>query len=158
MTLVVSIKRSVANELPSRHESVHFKLIPDELLIKIAGFLLLCDLSHFALSYPHLTDLLFNQQPSKFKQLSIGKEEAIEEKDLPENFKSEEGPEFERVQQLIWKSLVCYYFPNFVKTLNIKNWMHVLRRRVAHLKLYYPHCPSLRILPTICLWRKEMIY
>ncbi|KAG2386243.1 hypothetical protein C9374_002689 [Naegleria lovaniensis] len=43
------------------------------------------------------------------------------------------------VQQLIWKFHVCRYFPRFeYANMKIHNWMHVLRRRIAHLNLYHP--------------------
>ncbi|EFC42698.1 predicted protein [Naegleria gruberi] len=65
--------------------------------------------------------ILFNQEP---------REKKIEK---PVN---DESVDFHYVQTHIWKPLVCFYFPRFEKALNIKNWMHVLRRRKAHIKIH----------------------
>jgi len=78
-----------------------FGSMPDELYINIAKFLLLRDLYHLAQSHPRLTNLLFNQQLSKLKFIPKPHEKVLTKRNLPENFKSEEGPEFELVQQLI---------------------------------------------------------
>jgi len=37
----------------------------------------------------------------------------------------------EMVQQLVWKRLVLQFYPRFNKNANVKNWLHVLRRRIV---------------------------
>ena len=35
----------------------------------------------------------------------------------------------ELVQELVWKRFVLHFYPRFNKNSNVKNWLHVLRRR-----------------------------
>ena len=117
----------------------------DELFLRIAKFLPLADLLHLALVNSRFTLLLFNQDRSvKKKKQPLMHTKPLVSDNLPPMYKAEEGISFEHVQQVLWKPLVCYFFPNFNQTLNIRNWMHVLRRRVAHLKLYSPTSIPLR--------------
>ncbi|EFC48555.1 predicted protein [Naegleria gruberi] len=46
--------------------------------------------------------------------------------------------DFERIQTLIWKPLVFHYFPKFGEKLNVKNYLHVLRRRIQYINLGKP--------------------
>ncbi|KAG2389091.1 hypothetical protein C9374_014491 [Naegleria lovaniensis] len=124
-------------------------VLPSEVVINIVTFMDLKTLFYFAVTDRFMLKFLFHQSPSqvqeyiKLKQ-HVSSEEihSSSEKQFPKVInaykKQEEQVDFELVQRLIWKALVCYYFPQFEKTLNIKNWMQVLRRRVNHLKLYAP--------------------
>ncbi|EFC43236.1 ribosomal large P0-like protein [Naegleria gruberi] len=116
-----SIQQFTVNELPS------------EILILIASFLNLSELNRFAMGNQSLLSLFFNRR-------IISQSHSIE-KSLKNSIAmiNEESELFTRVQLEIWKPLVCFYFPNFRKNnLNIKNWLHVLRRRIDHIKLHMP--------------------
>lgn len=119
--------------------------LPSEVVIKIVSFMDLKTLFSFAATDQFLLKFLFNQSPSRAKEyikLKSKRINSLSETDVPQLAKQykkqEEEKEFEVVQREVWKPLVCYYFPQFEKSLNVKNWMHVLRRRVNHLKLYAP--------------------
>ncbi|KAF0981584.1 hypothetical protein FDP41_012241 [Naegleria fowleri] len=103
---------------------IKFSELSSEILMQIAPFL---SLFAFAKCHSSLLLLLFNQTKNMEKVPQDKEEHA------------EEGWEFMLVQLTsIWKPLMCYYFPKFEKSLNIKNWKHVLRRRIEHLMLYSP--------------------
>ena len=87
---------------------------------------------NFSLANQWLLHLFFNQTITCFKRTR----EAVQE--IKTDLQLEESPSFQRIQTIIWKPLVCYYFPRFQRSLNVKNWMHVLRRRIAHLKIHNP--------------------
>ena len=116
--------------------STTLRTLPEELTIHIATFLPLNDLSRFSRSDSHLLLLLFNQTPQSERTALIPTK--IPDPSNDPKLSSEESDKFTTVQNAIWKRLVCYYFPTFQETLNIKNWMHVLRRRIAHLKIHHP--------------------
>ncbi|EFC40631.1 predicted protein [Naegleria gruberi] len=52
---------------------------------------------------------------------------------------NENDETFQPTQTIIWKPLVLFYFSNYSKTLNVKNWMHILRRRIIHLQIHSPN-------------------
>ncbi|KAG2387750.1 hypothetical protein C9374_001344 [Naegleria lovaniensis] len=104
---------------------LNFIEIPSEILLHIAEFMELKSLFAFAKCHSSLLMLLFNQEKHK----KIGNKDPQSDEDIG----------FVLVQFTIWKPLVCYYFPKFEKSLNVKNWMHVLRRRIEHLKLHSPN-------------------
>ncbi|KAG2372736.1 hypothetical protein C9374_013188 [Naegleria lovaniensis] len=130
--------------------------IPPELWLHMAQYIgSLKDLLSFALCHSHLLQLLFNQNlklktttSSEFilqmsptaLQMKFGKVDKSQWNQMLMN----ENDLFQVTQQQVWKSLVCYYFPNFEKSLNVKNWMHVLKRRIQHLKLYTPQLLPLK--------------
>ncbi|KAG2372737.1 hypothetical protein C9374_013189 [Naegleria lovaniensis] len=132
-----------------------FVSIPSELLLHMAQYIgSLKDLLSFASCHSILLQLLFNQNrklkssPHNVVQIS---EQTLEmhfgvstNHELNSQLLSDENDLFQATQQQVWKSLVCYYFPNFEKSLNVKNWMHVLKRRIQHLKLYTPHLLPLK--------------
>ena len=123
------------------------KGLPNVLVIKIASFLSIRDLSNLARSDRFLLMLLLRQNPldvmerARLKKRKQKEKDELKRDDIIESYKSkEELAEFEMVQNMIWKPLLCYHFPQFaLSNNNIKNWLHVLRRRVTHLSLYAPH-------------------
>ncbi|EFC37013.1 predicted protein [Naegleria gruberi] len=42
------------------------------------------------------------------------------------------------IQNTIWKPMVLFYFPRFQQSLNVKNWMIVMKRRIQHLQIHSP--------------------
>ncbi|EFC39582.1 predicted protein [Naegleria gruberi] len=118
-------------------------LLIRELLIHIGKFMLVRDLFHFSCCNSYLLELFFD--PKDYKKLSKEKRRLIKKNQL--NYKSElliqeyskeERNDFSQIQLEIWKRLVCFYFPSFDSNLNVKNWLHVMRRRVEHITLYKP--------------------
>jgi len=103
---------------------------PDELFIHICKYMRICDLYYFALCDRHLLMLLFNQSRKSLKA-PVTPTDAV--KKPTRNMIAEEEPSFAIVQNEIWKPLVLDRFPRFQKSLNIKNWMHVMRRRMSRL-------------------------
>ncbi|EFC47886.1 predicted protein [Naegleria gruberi] len=101
--------------------------IPNDLLIHIGTFLVAKDISFFALSSKYYLKLFFNMTcdvPIKSENLSNEMNDlAIEQ----------EKQEFTPVQVSIWKPLVLMYFPKFYADLNVKNWLHILKRRIRHI-------------------------
>ncbi|KAG2372738.1 hypothetical protein C9374_013190 [Naegleria lovaniensis] len=129
--------------------------IPSELWLHMAQFIgSLKDLLSFASCHSILLQLLFNQNiklkrsPHNVVQVSPQTLEMHFGDSTNHEHKSQllndENDLFQATQQQVWKSLVCYYFPNFEKSLNVKNWMHVLKRRIQHLKLYTPQMLPLK--------------
>ena len=110
---------------------ISFKSLPPETIVEIATFFELADLFNFSRTDSKTLHLLFN-----YKRHNYFNRPSVKEKNAPEYFKKDETPEFDAVQQAVWKNLVCFYFPRFNKALNVKNWMQVMRRRIKHVKLY----------------------
>ena len=102
----------------------------DEITIHIAQYLPLRDLNEFSQVDSHSLKLLFNLEKN------FGGNSLEENGTGQMDYDKDEVMEFERVQQLIWAPMVQYCFPKFGKNLNVKNWMHVLRRRMKHIKLH----------------------
>ncbi|KAG2386054.1 hypothetical protein C9374_003203 [Naegleria lovaniensis] len=136
------------------------QLLPSEIQVHIATYLSVKDIFHLALTHRKLVKLFFNQTPKRVQFLSLFREIKVDQdfmwngntelrslnqmittKEMASEYhKDELDDTFRMVQQLIWKFHVCRYFPRFeYSAVNIQNWMHVLRRRVAHLKLHSPH-------------------
>ncbi|EFC49728.1 predicted protein [Naegleria gruberi] len=93
--------------------------LPSELIVHIGQFMDVRLLNSLALCNSRMLLLFFNVEKN------------VIEKDYETVDES-----FERVQQLIWKPLVFSYYPRFEKSLNVKNWQHLLRRRMQHVKLH----------------------
>ena len=97
-----------------------------EIIVSISKYLELKELNCFAMVDSSLLKLLFNLEKSTLS----GK------KEFKKDYEKDESKEFSLVQSQIWKPLLVYHFPKFEQSLNIKNWMHVLRRRRKHIKLH----------------------
>ena len=137
---------SASTTVPKKKKNCNFNLIPDELIVHIATYCQGGELARFSESNSRYLKLLFNQEISNFPNHTVIKSkiqthfgEHAKQKELKTQEKKyqkdEESIDFDLVQIQVWKPLVCFYFPRFEKALNIKNWMHVLRRRVAHIKI-----------------------
>ncbi|KAF0980802.1 hypothetical protein FDP41_013285 [Naegleria fowleri] len=144
-------------------------ILPDEILCVIASFLNAKSLLCFASCNSTLLALLFNQTPVKVNVLlSLPKIESIlgttrlmANSKLIKAYLEDESVPFSLAQRLVWRSLVLYYFPIFKQeaygSKNIKNWMHLLRRRIEHLKLYNPsELPLTKDVENVNDWRKEL--
>ncbi|EFC42305.1 predicted protein [Naegleria gruberi] len=117
-------------------------ILPREIVFHIATFLTVPPLNRLARCDRYLLDLFFNltvpkvyliqKRKQEFKQQGI-ETAIVSMKDI---FKEDEDS---LVQKLVWKPMVLFYFPSYQESLNIKNWMHVLRRRVTHLM---KKCPT----------------
>jgi len=142
-------KRTTSFQVGSPKET---SFLPSDLLIQIASYLTLKDLLHFALADRFLLIIFFNSKNKNLQLLSQERQDeskqllkgrSFSSKPVPSSdkfqkeYKKDEDQDFEVIQLLIWKPLVCYYFPKFESS-NIRNWMHVLRRRIEHIKLYNP--------------------
>jgi len=110
--------------------------LPREIVIQICQFMTLDDLFNFAQCNVTLFKTLFNQTPKRTNEIialktptwlmkmrnkqapSIVSEELIAEygKDDLENT----SDEFMHIQVTLWKPLVCFYFPKFQQSLNIR--------------------------------------
>ncbi|EFC38451.1 predicted protein [Naegleria gruberi] len=139
----------------NQHESNLFSdQLSSEIVILIASYLDLRSLYCFARIDSFMIKLLFNMDRNRVMKLGylktvikkqkkqVTQNELIQSDSLIEEYSKEEDCNFTMTQEQVWKNLVCYYFPQFKKDLTVKNWMHIMRRRVAHLKLYAPeHLP-----------------
>ena len=129
--------------------------LPLDTVIYVCQFMLLDDLFNFARCNVFLFKTFFNQTPNRTKQLVELKTptwimkmtnqkipEIVDEKLIAEYGKDElecKGNEFMPIQMTVWKPLVCFYFPKFQQAVEVRNWMHVLRRRILHLQVHSPH-------------------
>ncbi|KAG2388311.1 hypothetical protein C9374_000475 [Naegleria lovaniensis] len=124
---------------------------PKEIVLTISQFLLLPDLFHFGMTCSFTLKLLFNQTPQIVIQRLKEKEKkqkkqnlslVLKENSIIELYKKQDeecktkskvnDENFEFVQNMIWKNLVKHYFIRFSSS-GVKNWMHVLRRRIIYL-------------------------
>ncbi|KAF0976919.1 hypothetical protein FDP41_004214 [Naegleria fowleri] len=131
---------------------------PKEIILKISQFLFLPDLFHFGMSCPFTLKILFNQTPQLVMHRLKEKEQrkskksnmslVLQQDAIIEIYKKQEEEQlqpqnddtfmnFEIVQNMIWKNLVNYYFIRFCAS-GVKNWMHVLRRRITYLMVHDP--------------------
>ena len=125
--------------------------LPYDILIHIGTFLFAKDLLNIGQCNAKLLKLFLNQTSYKSGSLLMLKYSFhfdYTKKDLAnkllleeqiQEYQKDENESFSQVQEFIWKPLVCFFFPRFNKALNISNWMHTLRRRIAHIRLYEPH-------------------
>ncbi|KAG2393294.1 hypothetical protein C9374_006825 [Naegleria lovaniensis] len=107
--------------------------LPEESILLISSYLELQSLSRFASCHSQLLRLLFNITPQKLLKPKQTKLLEILNPNATSHF------DFSVCQLLIWKPLLIYYFPRFEQSLNVKNWMLALKRRIQHLQLYSPH-------------------
>ncbi|EFC45570.1 predicted protein [Naegleria gruberi] len=113
-----------------------------ELLITVGTFLPLSDLNNFARCDTKLLDLFFNLTTEKVNAIAKRKKE-LSKKNIESRIVALKGEysksEDSNIQKLIWKPLVLFYFPNYSTSVNVKNWMHVMRRRIIHLDNKFPN-------------------
>ncbi|KAF0982998.1 hypothetical protein FDP41_010976 [Naegleria fowleri] len=129
----------------SRNKNIFSDTFPKEVLINIVSFMELGTIYSFSRTDRYLLKLLFDQTPERIDKLNKLRKshkksqlDFLTTKNAVEEYEKEEHSQqqFELIQKLIWKPLVCYYFPKFEKTLNVKNWLHILRRRVSHIQIH----------------------
>ncbi|EFC37335.1 hypothetical protein NAEGRDRAFT_53783 [Naegleria gruberi] len=125
---------------------------PFELLISIATHLNGKDIYSLSKVNSVFLKLLFNQTSSRIAKVLLpykieGRNQKLNsfsilrQRSTAFEYRKDELDQqlFNMVQERIWKPLVCYYFPRFNIGLDVKNWMHLLRRRIAHLQVNSPH-------------------
>ncbi|EFC37668.1 predicted protein [Naegleria gruberi] len=114
-----------------------------DMLIAVGAFLPLGDLNNFARCDKNMLEVFFNLTVEKVEAIAKRKKDLSKKNidaqliAIKDNYKKDESCNV--VQQVIWKPIVLHYFPNYSQTLNIKNWMHVMRRRVTHLQNKFPN-------------------
>ncbi|EFC35954.1 predicted protein [Naegleria gruberi] len=129
------------SSLPSTKHNIFKETLSTELILIIAQYLPIGDLNSFARSDEYLLEMIFDLTVEKVEAIAKRKQELLQ-LDLESRIVSVKDQYKENetalAQTLLWKPLVLYYFPNYSASLNVKNWMHVMRRRVIHLQNKFP--------------------
>jgi len=103
--------------------------LPQDIFIVIMKEFDLQDIYHLSLCSQFFLKLCFNQTTRDFTKFSSKRsiEKPILSRSEFKYKRDENDSDFEKTQEQIWKPMLCWYFPLFETTLNIKNWLHVLR-------------------------------
>ncbi|KAG2374218.1 hypothetical protein C9374_011055 [Naegleria lovaniensis] len=130
------LNKSDENEQGTTH-SISITELPHDLWIVILKELSLTEIFHLSMTNKFFLKLCFNQtltkdfKPKNYSKPLLSMNEFTYKKDEKDHL-------FDVTQREVYKPLVCQFFPKFKKTLNVNNWLHVLRRRILHLKIYEP--------------------
>ena len=115
--------------------------LPHDILLDILESMSLKDLYKISLCNQFMLKLVFNQTLKDFTKFKFPKN--LKEKPILAQHefsytRDEKDNTFQSTQIRIWKPFVLSYFPNVDPDLNVKNWLHILRRRILHLKINEP--------------------